>query len=261
MLKVHRPVLRHLSLGVVTLLIAGCAGQTPTTPTLIDTAPFSSTDLRIGSGAAAAAGDIVTAIYTSWLYDADALENKGVLVETGVAVQFVLGVGQVIPGWDQGVLGMQVGGLRRLIVPPEAGFGAAGFGPYPASATIVFEIELLRLDPFSTDSAPFSITDLAVGDGVEALAGDDVVVAYQGWLYRADEPENKGLQIDVSEGLAFRLGAGQVIPGFDAGVTGMRVGGQRRVVIPPELAYGEQGTTLIPPNATLVFDIRLLAST
>ncbi|MGE0593238.1 MAG: FKBP-type peptidyl-prolyl cis-trans isomerase [Vicinamibacterales bacterium] len=108
----------------------------------------------------------------------------------------------------------------------------------------------------------FSQTDLVVGSGVAAAAGRVVSVNYTGWLYDPAQPEGKGTQFDTSVGrgpFAFVLGSGGVIRGWDQGVVGMRVGGQRRLVIPPELAYGASGRDIIPPNATLVFDIVLLS--
>jgi FKBP-type peptidyl-prolyl cis-trans isomerase FkpA len=109
-----------------------------------------------------------------------------------------------------------------------------------------------------TSSAPYSQTDLIVGTGAQAVAGRRATVAYTGWLYDASRPDGKGSQFDSSASFAFVVGAGQVIRGWDQGVPGMRVGGQRRLVIPPELAYGSGGSGPIPPNATLVFDIGLL---
>jgi len=85
-----------------------------------------------------------------------------------------------------------------------------------------------------------------------------VTVAYTGWLHDSSRPDAKGTQFDSSLSFSFRLGSGQVIRGWDQGVVGMRVGGQRRLVIPPELAYGNTSPGAgIPPNATLVFDITL----
>ncbi len=106
---------------------------------------------------------------------------------------------------------------------------------------------------------PFTITDLVVGGGAEATPGARPVVNYTGWLYDANAAENKGAQFDTGMGFTFTLGAGQVIAGWDQGVNGMRVGGLRRLIIPPELAYGSTGSGPIPPNATLVFDIQLVS--
>jgi FKBP-type peptidyl-prolyl cis-trans isomerase FkpA len=109
-----------------------------------------------------------------------------------------------------------------------------------------------------TTSAPYSQTDLVVGTGAVASNGSTVTVAYTGWLHDSNRPDAKGTQFETNPNFPFRLGTGAVIRGWDLGVVGMRVGGQRRLVIPPDLAYGNQSPgSPIPPNATLVFDITL----
>jgi FKBP-type peptidyl-prolyl cis-trans isomerase FkpA len=110
----------------------------------------------------------------------------------------------------------------------------------------------------TTSSAPYSQTDLVAGFGVEATSGRNVTVSYSGWLYDTSRPDGKGNQFDSSASFQFALGRGQVIAGWDRGVPGMKVGGQRRLIIPPDLAYGASGRPPIPPNATLIFDITLL---
>lgn len=116
--------------------------------------------------------------------------------------------------------------------------------------------------PTSPSSSPaYSQTDLTTGTGAEAASGRVVTVNYTGWLYDESRPEQKGAQFDTSIGrepFAFTLGIGQVIAGWDRGVPGMRVGGKRRLVIPPSLAYGMFRNGPIPPNAALVFEIELL---
>ena len=105
-------------------------------------------------------------------------------------------------------------------------------------------------------------TDMTVGKGKEAVAGKTVEVNYTGWLFDAKADRQRGKQFDSSIGrgpFSFPLGAGRVIKGWDDGVAGMKVGGKRTLVIPPELGYGAQGAGgVIPPNATLVFDVELL---
>jgi len=108
-------------------------------------------------------------------------------------------------------------------------------------------------------SAPFSKIDLREGTGATATLGRTVMVSYTGWLYDPTRAESKGTQFDTSTNFSFQLGARSVIQGWDQGVVDMKVGGQRRLIIPPNLAYGSQGAGgVIPPNATLVFDITLL---
>ncbi len=106
--------------------------------------------------------------------------------------------------------------------------------------------------------------DTRVGGGDKAVAGRSVTVHYTGWLFDSQAPEQKGVEFDssVKRGTPFNfaLGAGQVIKGWDQGVAGMKVGGARTLVIPPDLAYGSYGAgSVIPPNSILVFDVELLA--
>jgi FKBP-type peptidyl-prolyl cis-trans isomerase FkpA len=111
------------------------------------------------------------------------------------------------------------------------------------------------------DVTPLVKTDLLVGTGAEAVAGKALTVNYTGWLYTSKASDFKGTQFDSSAArgpFAFTLGAGNVIKGWDQGVVGMKVGGKRSLIIPPDLAYGASGSGPIPPNATLVFEIELL---
>jgi len=105
--------------------------------------------------------------------------------------------------------------------------------------------------------------DVVVGEGVEAVAGKTAVVHYTGWLYDPSQPENKGKKFDSSrdrgEPYPFPLGAGHVIKGWDEGVVGMKVGGRRMLTIPASMGYGDRGAGgVIPPGATLLFDVELL---
>ena len=109
----------------------------------------------------------------------------------------------------------------------------------------------------TTSSAPYSQTDLIVGTGTTAVATSRVTVSYTGWLYDTSKPDGKGTQFDTSPSATFLLS--QVIAGWQRGVPGMKVGGSRRLIVPPDLAYGSSGSGPIPPNATLIFDIGLLA--
>jgi FKBP-type peptidyl-prolyl cis-trans isomerase FkpA len=109
------------------------------------------------------------------------------------------------------------------------------------------------------------VTDLSAGIGDQALPGMVVIVHYTGWLYDPAAKDQRGRKFDSSrdrgQPLSFPLGAGRVIRGWEQGLPGMKIGGIRRLVIPPSLAYGARGAGngVIPPNATLIFDVELLA--
>ena len=119
--------------------------------------------------------------------------------------------------------------------------------------------------PVVPPEEPLVITDLVVGVGNEALPGMACIVHYTGWLYDEQAKGHRGRQFDSSrerrQPLSFPLGGGHVIKGWDRGVVGMRVGGLRRLVIPPGLAYGNRniGNGTIPPGSTLLFEVELLA--
>ncbi len=219
------------------------------------------TDTKLGEGAEAQAGQNVIVHYTGWLFDESAPDNKGKKFDSSLdrnePFDFPLGGGRVIQGWDVGVQGMKEGGQRTLVIPPEMGYGPRGAGGViPPNATLVFDVKLLKV--IHTECI-----DTKVGEGEEAKEGQLVTVHYTGWLFDKNVPENKGTKFDSShdrnEPFDFPLGQGQVISGWDIGVQGMKVGGQRTLVIPPEMGYGRRGAGgVIPPNATLVFDVELL---
>ena len=151
--------MRRFALLIPVLLLAvSCGGDdggstaptspTPSSPSVGLDVEFSVTDLTVGTGPEAMNGDTLSVHYTGWLYDPNATENKGMQFDSSQSrgpFSFVLGAGQVIDGWDQGVLGMQVGGERRIVIPPELGYGSSGQGPIPGDATLLFEVELVDI--------------------------------------------------------------------------------------------------------------------
>ena len=223
-------------------------------------------DVVPGTGATAQAGQSVTVHYTGWLQDPAAPNGRGQKFDSSLdrddPFEFELGAGMVIRGWDEGVQGMQVGGTRVLTIPPELGYGARGAGGViPPNATLIFEVQLLP----TPERPQLLITDVVVGGGRTAAAGTSVTVHYTGWLFDETAPQQRGRKFDSSKDrgqpFAFDLGAGMVIRGWDDGVQGMQVGGTRVLVIPPHLGYGPRGAGgVIPPNATLVFEVELLGA-
>jgi FKBP-type peptidyl-prolyl cis-trans isomerase len=123
-------------------VVAGCGSSSPPAPT-VSGAPYSQQDLVVGTGVTANIGNTITVGYSVWLYDSTKAEGKGQLLQSNPSTQFVLSSG-LIGGWVRGVPGMRVGGQRRLVVPPDLGYGAAGSPPtIPPNATLVFDITML----------------------------------------------------------------------------------------------------------------------
>jgi FKBP-type peptidyl-prolyl cis-trans isomerase len=140
--------MKRLLLPILALVVASACGSDDSGPNLAPTtsAPYSQTDLVVGSGALAGPGSLVTVAYTGWLHDSSRLDAKGTQFETNPSYQFPLGAGRVIRGWDLGVSGMRVGGQRRLVIPPDLAYGSTSPGaPIPANATLVFDITLLNV--------------------------------------------------------------------------------------------------------------------
>ena len=145
LVRVFRSIVSCAAVVILSGAVAGC-DDSPNAPS--NFAPFTQTDLQVGTGADAQNGDILTVRYTGWLFDESATAQKGPQFDSSEGrepLSFVLGAGQVIGGWDQGLPGMKEGGLRRLIVPPSLGYGGVRNQSIPPNSTLVFEIELLQV--------------------------------------------------------------------------------------------------------------------
>jgi peptidylprolyl isomerase len=217
-----------------------------------------------GTGETPQAGDLVEVHYTGMLEDGTKFDSS---YDRGQPIIFPLGTGRVIPGWDEGIALLKVGSKAKLVIPSELAYGETGAGGViPPDATLIFDVELISTrsgQPTEVDAADFTTTDsglkyydLVEGDGAAPEEGQTAVVHYIGWL-------EDGTMFDTSllrgQPFSFPVGTGQVIPGWDEGVASMKVGGKRQLIIPAELAYGEKGAGgVIPPNATLVFEVNLL---
>ncbi len=228
-------------------------------------------DYILGQGNEVKEGWTAEVNYSGFLEDGTMFDSS--LKRGRRPFKFIVGKGQVIKGWDQGVLGMKVGGKRKLTVPAELGYGERGKGKIPANAELTFTLELVSARPPLPDPQPASafkgkgvsttttpsgleITDYKVGEGAEAKKGDTVAVHYTGTL------KDGGTEFDSSiprkAPIRFPIGTGRVIKGWDEGIAGMKVGGLRKLVIPPELGYGDRDKGKIPPNSTLVFTVELM---
>ena len=129
---------------MVLLAAAGCGSANPTVPST-SVGVYTQTDLVVGTGATAAVGSIVTVSYTGWLYDTGRPNGKGTQFDSGTLQPFVVGSANLIQGFQQGVVGMKVGGQRRLILPPELAYGSNPPSGIPVNATLVFEITLISV--------------------------------------------------------------------------------------------------------------------
>lgn len=133
------------------LSLSACGGSSGgddnSTPAIVVASPATLivTDSVVGTGAVATAGKRVTVAYTGWLYSTTAAGNKGTKFDGGT-ITFPLGQGTVIPGWDQGLAGMKVGGKRTLAIPASLAYGRSGSGAIPPDAGLVFDVELVRVD-------------------------------------------------------------------------------------------------------------------
>jgi peptidylprolyl isomerase len=205
-------------------------------------------DVKVGKGAPVKAGDFITVNYTGKLTNGKQFDSS---VGRG-PFKFLVGGDPVIKGWHLGFLGMKPGGKRKLTIPPDLGYGASGSGDViPPNSTLVFDVELIK-----AQRATVKVTKQ--GAGPAATFGDSVEVHYNGHFpdgKKFDSSYDRGQPIPVTIG-------GGVIPGFTQGLLGMRKGEKRTVTIPYELAYGEKGRPpVIPPKATLVFDLEMMSIT
>lgn len=133
---------------------------------------------------------------------------------------------------------------------------SSGIEVVPTDGSQIDVAEISQLEQVETNNNNMVIDDIKIGTGADATDGDNVAVHYVGRLQDGTEFDNshkRGAPIE------FKIGAGQVIPGWEEGITGMKVGGERVLVIPPEKAYGERGIGPIPPNSTLEFTVELVA--
>jgi FKBP-type peptidyl-prolyl cis-trans isomerase FkpA len=161
-----RPVFPTVALFALAALVAGC-DNTPVQPS---SPAYSQTDLRLGAGAEAVSGSVLSVTYTGWFYDINKTDKKGLVFDTTQGADpltFTLGTGSVISGWDTGLVGMRVGGARRLVLPPSFAYGSGRYASIPPNATLVFDIELVSISetPTVTAVVPASGTT-AGGTGV-----------------------------------------------------------------------------------------------
>ncbi len=201
-------------------------------------------------------------------------KNKWLYINTygGEPLEFTLGVGQVIPGWEKGILGMKVGEIRYLTVPAVMAYGERSMDGIPPNSDMYFEVELVHADPpMEPDKFPQNVEGLKwnelskglkaydekVGTGKPAVPGASLKTHYTGWLLSG---RKFGSSKDLGKPLEVMLGNGKLIRGWEEGLEGMREGGVRWLRVSPGMGYGAMAYTMIPSNSTLVFRVELLES-
>lgn len=224
------------------------------------------TETQAGTGRTPETGDQISMNVVGTLEDGTEFINT---YTQGSPITIVMTEENLFPGWVQGLLLMKEGGKATLTIPPDLAFGEEGAGGFiPPNATLKMDVELLSAAPppappevaesdLTTTDSGLQYYDLVEGTGDIPVNGQDVVVNYSAWLQ--DGNTFIASTFDSGEPTTFTLGSEMgVFPGWDEGVSTMKPGGRRLLVIPPELALGEQGGGQVPPNSTLLMEVELV---
>lgn len=207
--------------------------------------------------------------------EAEETEQRGPFANTyegGEPLEFTIGVGQVIVGWEKGLMGMKVGEIRRLSVPSAMAYGENSMDGIPPNSDLLFEVELVHAEKaMEPDVFPKNVDKLAwkekakglkifdekVGSGKPAAVGAVLKAHYTGWLLSGRKFASSK---DLGKPLEAAMGAGKMIKGWEVGLEGMREGGVRYLRVAPSMGYGATAYTMIPPNSTLIFRVELVSS-
>jgi peptidylprolyl isomerase len=274
MQRIYRYVFTFLPL--LALIPLGCGGggeETASTNEKLNDVQVEV--IKPGSGDEAKSGDKLEVHYIGWVQNSPVPFDSSFNLQQPFTVN--LGKHQVIRGWEKGLEGMKVGERRRLTIPPELAYGERGFAPkIRPNSTLVFEVDLIsinkptesnaeataasdRLPPEAKSAekpAEVKVEVLEAGKGEGAKLGDRLSVHYTGWLTDGTKFDSSR---DRGQPFSLTLGRREVIPGWEKGLEGMKVGERRKLTIPPHLGYGPRGyEPSIPPNATLVFDVEMV---
>ncbi|MDQ3110188.1 MAG: FKBP-type peptidyl-prolyl cis-trans isomerase [Bacteroidota bacterium] len=220
-----------------------------------------------GNGPAVKNGDRVSMLYTGKLTNDtifDATSRRG-----NTPFKFKVGGRQVIAGWDSIVSRLHGGDKAIMRIPAEYGYGARANGSIPANSTLVFEVEVLDItgppvqwdakgkDTITTPSGLKIVMFKSYPDSAKPATGKNVMVHYSGYNMDGSMFDSS---VERDQPFTFSLGRGQVIKGWDEGIGMLREGEKAKLIIPYNLAYGESGRPpMIPPRATLIFDVELIS--
>ncbi len=246
-------------------------------PTFVNPDDYTVTDsglqyyfLEEGDGEMPQPGEVASVNFTGWLQDGLQFADS----QDGVPVDFIVGEEQIVPGWDEMVLLMQVGDVVQFVLPPELGLGEEGApnGAIPPNATLVFEMELVGIQPppptptpapppVSVEESDYTVTDnglkifmITEGSGELVESGDLVTLHYKMWDQDGAQLESS---YDFGQPVQIVAGSGQAGPGWDEALLMMSPSGKAQFVLTPELAYGDQAANA-PTEGDLIFEIEVL---
>ncbi|HPS18304.1 MAG TPA: FKBP-type peptidyl-prolyl cis-trans isomerase [Bacteroidales bacterium] len=218
-----------------------------------------------GRGIKVDSGMNVTAHYTGYFEDGKIFDSS---VDRDEPITIPIGSGKVIKGWDEGITCLHVGDKAKLFIPYTLAYGEVARGPIPAKSNLIFDVEILKAEK-KVDAVPYDVTGkdtlttasglkyiiVNAGTGEQAASGKTVKVHYSGYFLDGslfDSSVEMGTPIEIV------LGQGQVIKGWDEGITLLKAGTKARLIIPYQLGYGENAYGPIPAKSTLVFDVELI---
>lgn len=230
--------------------------------------PYEVVTVKEGEGEPIQNGQLIRVHYKSYLADS-AMTMFDNSYDRGEPLEFALGTGQVIPGWERGLLGMKIGEIRKLSIPYQLAYGDREIGPIPARSDLYFEVELVSADPpLKPDNFADSkkakwqklgngvqFWDEKVGSGVAAAQGTRIQTHYTGWISSGRKFSSSK---DYGKPLTTVLGGGRLINGWEVGLDGVSPGTIRWLKISPSMGYGAKTYSAIPPNSTLIFRVEML---
>jgi peptidylprolyl isomerase len=256
--------------------LVSIAEGAPQAPAEVDPADYLLSDSGIqyydvveGDGPALESGQVAIIHFTVWQEDGTIFDST---LERGQPIQMAVRSDQIPAGWQEGLLNMQIGGERQLVVPVELAFGAeqAAQTGIPPGSELVFDVQLLDItegapespsevdsDDYEQSDSGLQYYDLEEGDGSALEEGQVAIIHYTVWLEDGTLVDSS---LDRGQPIQMLVGGGQNIAGWEEGLMTMHVGGKRQMVIPAELAFGEEGAGggFIPPNAVLILELEVL---
>jgi FKBP-type peptidyl-prolyl cis-trans isomerase len=215
-------------------------------------------DVKVGKGPLVETGDRVFVTYTGKLSNGKVFDSND--KPDANPFTFILGDARmgVIKGWDVGLRGMKVGGVRKLDIPAEMGYGRQAQGTIPPNSDLYFQVELLDIIKKGEENR-LNLLDIKVGSGPAVKEGDRIIVDYVGKLVNGRIIDSTYSKDGAKHGpVEFTVGAKEAIVGIDAGVRGMKVGGKRRIRVTPNLAFGPDGYGSFPVMSIVNYELEVV---